>query len=184
MKRQRLWILGLAAIALCWSFTALVFHFVEAEPMTAEQILAKTDWKPEQLAEALSSAALESESLEKRQAVMDHVRALLQKLPEQRRREIFEEITSRRLERFRQYWQRLSVEEQKKIVEQRLEEIREHNQKLTPEEREKLKERLQSPEGHQFMKSAMERFNRDLSVDERAALTPLVREWLTQLDSL
>ncbi|MBI2191081.1 MAG: hypothetical protein HYU36_03715 [Planctomycetes bacterium] len=184
MRSSRKVILGIVAMASCWLATALVLHWVEPEPLTADQILAKADWKPEELAAALGSATLESESFEKRRAVLEHVRSHLEKLPAPRRQEIVRAITAQRLERFRQHWNRLSSGEQKKLVEERLEELRERGRNATPEERERAKERLQSPEGQQFIKSAMEQFEQALNADERAALTPLVREWLSQMESL
>lgn len=184
MKNKRWLWTGILAIAFCWAVTALVFHFVEAEPMNAGQILTKSDWTAEEMVRGLSSARLESESIEKRQQVAEHMRKQLQKLPTDKRKAVIRQIMASRFQRFRQHWKHLSIQERDEMVEKRLDEMKERNRDLSTEERERIKQRLQSPEGQEFLNSVMGKFHEELSADERASLSPLVREWLAQLEAL
>ncbi|MDP6504244.1 MAG: hypothetical protein QF886_11535 [Planctomycetota bacterium] len=184
MQNKKIVTFGIALIGVTWLAAYAVFSLVDEEPMSADQILMTDEWDADRLVDVVASAHLENEPLKKRRAVAEHLRKHLEKLPTEKRRALVKEVTNRRLERFREHWKHLSKEERKKLVEQRLQEMRDHTAKLTDEQRERMKKRIQSPEGQAFIKDSMRSFNEKLNADERAGLTPLVREWLTQLESL
>ncbi|MDA0836370.1 MAG: hypothetical protein O3B01_17530 [Planctomycetota bacterium] len=184
MRTRKSVIIAVLAIAACWVGAAAIFSVVKDEPLSADQLLDRDDLTGDEIVITVSNLNFETVPQEQRPDVFRHIRRLVEKLPEKEREGVRERISDIRLEKMRKQWEHMTPEQQTEQIQKRLEALRQRRETISHEERERMKERLQSPEGQQFVKNGMKRFNEKLTPDERTRLTPLVKEILEQLESL
>ncbi len=106
-----------------------------------------------------------------------------QQLDPESKRRISQIVFHQELDRFRQEFERKSLEEQKDWVASEVTKMQARFHNLSEPERAKMERQLNSDEGRTYLKNIFTSYHQDLSAHEQAVLEPLVRELVIQLET-
>ncbi|OGV45796.1 MAG: hypothetical protein A2017_18005 [Lentisphaerae bacterium GWF2_44_16] len=103
--------------------------------------------------------------------------------PEARKR-LTNEIMCERLNSIRKKMEGLNEQEQDKLVDDMTKDLQDNFEKMNKKKKDKLKDDLNSKEGKDKMKDAMDFYYKNFKAKEREKLDPLVHETMKQINSL
>lgn len=103
--------------------------------------------------------------------------------PEARKR-LTNEIMCERLNNIRKKMEGLNEEEQDKLIDDMTRELKENFSKMNKKKKDKLKDDLNSKDGKEKMKDALDFYYKKFKAKEREKLDPLVHETMKQINSL
>ena len=188
MKRHRRLRFKPILVALGLAVAAVSTTYIwKPEPLTRDQILQKDDWTPDELVDTMSRVTGQYRKRESRREIFRHLRKQLRKLPEKKRREVMQQSLDRSVAIAYQQWQTMPDEAKEKMVaamEKEAKKNRETVEGLSKDRKEEIRERLESPEGKEWMNRMRQHAVSRMTPEDRRILAPVVREWIKTLESL
>jgi hypothetical protein len=153
----------------------------EREPLSPKEILAKKDWKPEELRDCLSrSMQLKTDRAQNRE-VMKHLRVEIARLPqddqEKIRIEALKDAMAKSLEQLRILPEQERINVITKMKSQAIKNY-ERITRLSKAEKDKIKERHSSSEAKAVANEMNKIFTAQMSPEERNDFWPIVEVWL------
>lgn len=103
--------------------------------------------------------------------------------PESRKR-LTNEIMRERLNNIRKKMEGLNDEEQDKLIDDMTRDLKDNFEKMNRKKKDKIKDDLNSKEGKDKMKDALDFYYKNFKAKEREKLDPLVHETMKQINSL
>ena len=103
--------------------------------------------------------------------------------PEARKR-LTNEIMRERLNSIRKKMEGLNDEEQDKLIDDMTKDLKDNFEKMNKKKKDKIKDDLNSKEGKDKMKDALDFYYKNFKAKEREKLDPLVHETMKQINSL
>lgn len=153
----------------------------EREPLSPKEILAKKDWKPEELRDCLSrSMQLKTDRAQNRE-VMKHLRVEIARLPQDDQEKIriaaLKDAMAKSLEQLRILPEQERINVITKMKSQAIKNY-ERITRLSKAEKDKIKERHSSSEAKAVANEMNKIFTAQMSPEERNDFWPIVEVWL------
>ncbi len=166
-------------LALIWFLTTL-----RVEPLTSEEILAKSDWSEKELTDTLARAFAPQSNRGSRREVLSHLRKQLQRYPESKQKEIrIRALTGAVGETLRQIRAMPEDEQDKMLDAIQKQAERWHNEakKNNGDAREMLTQMRDSEEGKALNAEISRTIHGDFSPEERRKFAPITEIWINTL---
>lgn len=109
------------------------------------------------------------------------MRDMFKKLSPKTKKKLIKEVMRGRLEDIRSDLAGITEEEKRKKIDQVVVKMRKRFNKMTSEQRKKARERMNTPEGKESMKEALDFFYTEFTPSERQLMDPLVEEFTIQM---
>ena len=171
-------LIGMPVLAvLLWLLVGL-----KPEPLTSEEILAKSEWSEKELTDTLARAFAPQSNLGSRREVLAHLRRQLRKYPEEKQREIrIRALTGAVGETLRQI-RAMPEDEQDKMFDAIQKQAEKwHKEAQSAEGRQMLTQIRESEEGRAFNNEVTRMIHSEFTPEERRKFAPITNIWIQTL---
>lgn len=171
-------LIGMPVLAvLLWLLVGL-----KPEPLTSEEILAKSEWSEKELTDTLARAFAPQSNRGSRREVLAHLRRQLRKYPEEKQREIrIRALTGAVGETLRQI-RAMPEDEQDKMFDAIQKQAEKwHKEAQSAEGRQMLTQIRESEEGRAFNNEVTRMIHSEFTPEERRKFAPITNIWIQTL---
>lgn len=110
------------------------------------------------------------------------MRRMVDQLSPETRKRLIREVMRGRLEQMREETADMTVEQKRERINEAVLTMRKRFSEMTPDQKTLAKERINSPEGKERMKEALDFYYKEFTPEEREMLDPLVEEFTIQME--